>query len=94
MDLTSSLLRNRVPLDHIDLAFVKFLLRYLHFSVYSIVQRVGGSPRDPCCAVVLQVTAGCSVLAPLAADISRQSAAQGRGRGLSPFCSHLSASSV
>lgn len=44
MDLTSSLLWNRVPLDHIDLAFVKFLLRYLHFSVYSIVQRVGGPP--------------------------------------------------
>lgn len=35
-------------MDHTDLAFARFLLRYLHLSVFSIVQRVGGPLHRPC----------------------------------------------
>lgn len=50
MDLASSLhgvLRSKVAVDHTDLAFTRFLLRYLHLGVYSIVQRVGGPAALP-----------------------------------------------
>lgn len=46
VDLTASLhvlLRSRPVVDHVDLAFARFLLRYLHCTLYSILQRVGGS---------------------------------------------------
>lgn len=46
-------------MDHIDLAFARFLLRYLHLSVYSIVQRVGGPLHRPCS---VQLGSGATVL--------------------------------